>query len=100
MGMIFKYMYMHDGLQVPEMWQGKAYPSLKPLSSWVQDLLERCKFINAWIDSGAPAIFWISGFFFPQVIGMLICKITQNFHAKILDVTPSTRLYLLKIHQI
>lgn len=53
--------------QVPEMWQGKAYPSLKPLSSWVQDLLERCKFIQAWIDTGAPAVYWISGFFFPQV---------------------------------
>lgn len=54
-------------LQVPEMWQGKAYPSLKPLASWVKDLLERCTFINTWIAKGAPAVYWISGFFFPQV---------------------------------
>eukprot|EP00898_Chlorokybus_atmophyticus_P004944 jgi/Chlat1/5450/Chrsp36S00417 len=30
--------------QVPDMWAQKAYPSLKPLSSWVNDLLERCEF--------------------------------------------------------
>jgi len=49
------------------MWQGKAYPSLKPLASWVKDLLERCAFINTWIAKGAPAIYWLSGLFFPQV---------------------------------
>lgn len=49
------------------MWAAKAYPSLKPLSSWVADLLERCRFISDWIDRGCPAVYWISGFFFPQV---------------------------------
>lgn len=53
--------------QVPEMWAAKAYPSLKPLSSWVADLLERCAFISNWIAKGSPAVYWISGFFFPQV---------------------------------
>ena len=55
--------------QVPEMWAAKAYPSLKPLSSWVADLLERCAFISNWIAKGSPAVYWISGFFFPQVSG-------------------------------
>jgi dynein heavy chain len=50
------------------MWQGKAYPSFKPLASWVKDLLERCAFITTWINEGAPSVYWISGFFFPQVI--------------------------------
>jgi dynein heavy chain len=54
------------------MWQGKAYPSLKPLASWVKDLLERCVFITKWIDEGAPSVYWISGFFFPQVILLYI----------------------------
>jgi dynein heavy chain len=53
--------------QVPEMWASKAYPSLKPLSSWTADLLDRCSFISNWIAKGSPSVYWISGFFFPQV---------------------------------
>lgn len=52
--------------QVPAMWAGKAYPSLKPLASWVIDLRERMVFLHNWIDNGIPSVFWISGFFFPQ----------------------------------
>ncbi|XP_027011591.1 dynein axonemal heavy chain 1 isoform X2 [Tachysurus fulvidraco] len=51
---------------VPEMWQAKAYPSLKPLASWVSNLLQRISFLKQWISGGIPAVFWISGFFFPQ----------------------------------
>lgn len=54
-------------MQVPEAWAAKAYPSLKPLSSWVTDLLERLSFIKTWVTDGTPAVYWISGFFFPQV---------------------------------
>ena len=32
--------------QVPTMWANAAYPSLKPLGSWVKDLLLRCLFID------------------------------------------------------
>ena len=52
--------------QVPGNWSKVAYPSLKPLGSWVKDLVERCNFIQDWIDNGNPAVYWISGFFFPQ----------------------------------
>jgi len=65
--------------QVANMWAGKAYPSLKPLSSWVIDLLERVKFINAWIDEGPPPTYWISGFFFPQAF---LTGTMQNFARK------------------
>jgi dynein heavy chain len=52
--------------QVPELWANAAYPSLKPLSSWVKDLVLRLHFIERWIILGPPRSFWMSGFFFPQ----------------------------------
>eukprot|EP00759_Apiculatamorpha_spiralis_P010395 PhF_6_TR17108/c0_g1_i1/m.26347/K10408/DNAH; dynein heavy chain, axonemal len=51
---------------VPKMWADLAYPSLMPLSSWVNDLVRRVEFIQNWFDKGVPPIFWIGGFFFPQ----------------------------------
>jgi len=50
------------------MWHKSAYPSLKDLSSWVNDLVQRFTFFDNWIANGAPAVFWISGFFFTQVL--------------------------------
>ncbi|XP_071788570.1 dynein axonemal heavy chain 6-like isoform X3 [Asterias amurensis] len=52
--------------QVPEMWSNAAYPSLKPLASWVRDLQLRVAFVGHWIVHGLPKSFWLSGFFFPQ----------------------------------
>lgn len=49
---------------VPEIWHKRAYPSLKPLASWVLNLIERLNFLQKWVDEGAPESFWISGFFF------------------------------------
>jgi len=58
--------------QIPALWDGSGsnplgYPSMKSLASWVTDLERRCAFIDQWIKGGIPAVFWISGFFFPQV---------------------------------
>jgi len=56
--------------QLPDNWKKASYPSLKPLGSWYQDLLERVKFMENWLMNDNPVAYWLSGFFFPQ--GILI----------------------------
>ena len=34
----------------------QAYPSLKPLASWVIDLASRMDFMNSWINDGIPSV--------------------------------------------
>ena len=38
--------------QVPTHWANSAYPSLKPLASWVRDLTLRTSFIQVWKRNG------------------------------------------------
>jgi dynein heavy chain len=54
--------------KVPVAWLdiSVGYPSLKPLASWVSDLVDRLKFISSWVYNGPPNSYWLSSFFFPQ----------------------------------
>ncbi len=52
---------------MPELWARYAYPSLKPLASWVKDYQDRIAFMRGWLTNGVPKCFWLPGFFFPQV---------------------------------
>jgi dynein heavy chain len=38
--------------KVPENWENAAYPSLKPLGSWVNDMIERLVFFKKWLEEG------------------------------------------------
>ena len=52
--------------RVPETWEKVGYPSLKPLASWVPDLIARLEFVAGWLYDGSPDSFWVPAFFFPQ----------------------------------
>ena len=61
--------------KVPDMWASIAYPSLKPLSSWIENLKQRVEVIRAWLQKGKPSSFWLPSFFFPQ--GFLTALLQQ-----------------------
>lgn len=52
--------------KVPELWATYAYPSLKPLSSWIENLKERIEFLRMWLAKGKRSAYWLPAFFFPQ----------------------------------
>lgn len=64
-----------DG-KIPLMWSAKSYPSRKPLTSYITDLIERVKFFDSWVTNGPPLIYWLSGFFFTQ---SFLTGVKQNF---------------------
>ena len=65
--------------QVPNLWKEYSYPSIKSLTSWFKDLLNRINFIIDWLKKGEPNCFWFPGFFFPQ---SFLTAILQNYSRK------------------
>ena len=52
--------------RVPAVWADVAYPSMRPLASWIADLNRRVQFMDRWIGMGDMREYWLPAFFFPQ----------------------------------
>jgi len=52
--------------KVPVLWEDVGYPSLKPLGSWMIDLIKRIEFVGSWLYEGPPKSYLLPAFFFPQ----------------------------------
>lgn len=50
--------------RIPESWQF-AYPSIKPLASWVRDLALRIKSFQDWAYGQVPNVYWLASFTYP-----------------------------------
>ncbi|KAI9346257.1 dynein heavy chain and region D6 of dynein motor-domain-containing protein [Obelidium mucronatum] len=79
--------------EVPNVWAKAAYPSLKPLASWVKDLKLRVEFLNEWLDNGQPSSFWLPGLFYPQ--GFLT-GILQN-HSRKYNIPIDSLIFAYKV---
>ena len=65
---------------VPALWAQLAYPSLRPLSTWLLDLCQRASQLSDWVASFAlPSSLWISGeISLITFVGSIYCRCTPS----------------------
>lgn len=65
--------------RVPPGWCKMAYPSLRPLSSWLDNLKKRHQQLAGWVQnpSEVPMATWISGLFNPQAFLTAILQVRR-----------------------
>jgi dynein heavy chain len=66
--------------RIPPSWQKRAWPSMRPLSSWLNDFLLRLAQLEEWQNNPAdiPKVTWISGLYNPQSFLTAICQVTAQ----------------------
>ncbi len=81
-------MHALAGDSVPPSWRNLAYPSLRPLGSWLSNLLARCTQLTEWTaDLGLPKVVWLSGLFNPQSFLTAVMQTTARRNDWPLDKT-------------
>jgi len=66
--------------RVPPAWSKRSWPSLRPLSSWLNDFNLRLAQLEEWQNNPAdiPKVTWLSGLFNPQSFLTAICQVTAQ----------------------
>jgi len=73
---------------VPGSWEKLAYPSLRPLASWVFNMLQRVQQLVDWTaDMGLLKVTWLSGLFNPQSFLTAVMQTTARRNDWPLDKT-------------
>ena len=68
--------------EIPRSWKQLCYPTLRPLTSFMADLVDRVKYMRDWADGGEGAIpveTRLDFYFFPAT---LLLAVLQNFARK------------------
>ena len=53
--------------KVPATWNKYAYPTMRPLASWLSDVLARQRQLESWTaDLSTPKVTWLPGMFNPR----------------------------------
>ena len=71
-------------LRVPRLW-GQTYPSLKPLGSWMRDLLQRVEFFSGWIDDQLPICWWLPAMTYPSGFLTAVLQVSARMNAVSID---------------
>jgi dynein heavy chain len=62
---------------VPDAW-AFCYPSLKPLGSWMSDLVERCTQMRFWVEMELPQHMWLGGFTYPTSLLTAVLQVKSR----------------------
>jgi len=81
--------------KTPGNWAKLAYVSLKPLSSWCEDLFNRVRVMDEWMKEGPPNLFWLAGMFFPQ--GFMTAVLQQ--HSRKTAIAIDTLAFQCEVRQ-
>jgi dynein heavy chain len=73
--------------RVPKRWEQLAYPSLRSLSAWITDLVNRISQLNDWVASPVetPVVTWLPGLFNPPSFLTAIMQIVAQAQSLELD---------------
>ena len=71
---------------VPATWTACAWPSLRPLASWLADMLQRHAQLAGWsADLATPKVTWLPGLFNPQAFLTAVMQVTARKNELPLD---------------
>jgi dynein heavy chain len=72
--------------KVPASWAKVAYPSMRGLASWLLDMLQRQRQLEAWTaDLATPKVTWIAGLFNPQAFLTAVMQVLARKNELPLD---------------